>query len=252
MSAARTFLQGGKRHTARAAVTSYTLSMPDESGHEIEIKLAVAELAAIRRRLRAAGGRPGPRLHEVNVLFDTPDELLRRREMLLRIRVERSPAGSAIRAGGASRRESVNALLFPRRGEQRATITLKAPPVAGSAAGRTEEPAQNAYKIRREVEFEVSDSRQFRELLETLGYRPAFYYEKFRTIYRLPRVPKALVALDETPVGVFLELEGRPRDIDRARAALGYRPEDSILLSYGALYAARCAEKGGTPGDMLF
>ena len=230
--------------------------MPHGSGNEIEIKLPVAELAGMRRRLRAAGARPGPRVHEINVLFDTPEESLRGREMLLRIRVERRAGRGRAAASREPRRAQADSWLFPARGGQRAIVTLKAPPVAaepeGTATVSAGAPGTGTYKIRREVEFEVSDSVHFRELLATLGFRPSFYYEKFRTIYRLPRTPQVVIALDETPMGVFLELEGRPGGIDRARTLLGYRPGDAIVLSYGALYAADCAARGREPGDMLF
>jgi adenylate cyclase, class 2 len=223
------------------------------SGHEIEIKLRVADLAALRRRLRALGARPGPRFHEINVLFDTPDQSLRRREMLLRLRVECRPSRSSVSSTPEARRARVNAWLFPPRAPRHAIVTLKAPPATsvqrGAAAVDPGSSARQAYKIRREIEFEAPDSVAFREILIALGFHPAFYYEKLRTTFRLPHL---LISLDETPVGIFLELEGRPASIDRARAALGYRPQDSILLSYGALYAAHCAARGQPPGDMLF
>ena len=234
-------------------MSGYTLGMPQASGNEIEIKLPVANLAAIRRRLRGAAARPGPRLHEINVLFDTPEESLRRREMLLRVRVERRPGRGVAARAALERRARADAMLFPPRGAQRAIVTLKAPPEdpgdGGKGAGA---PALNGYKVRREVEFEVSDSRHFRELMQALGYRPAFYYEKIRTVYRSRRLPDVVITLDETPVGNFLEIEGHPAAIDRARTALGYRPEEAILLSYGAIYAAHCAAGGREAGDMLF
>ena len=253
MSAARTILQGGRRSAAGETATSYTLGMPHGSGNEIEIKLPVADMAAIRRRLRAAGARAGPRLHEINVLFDTPEESLRRREMLLRVRVERRPGRGGGARGPQERRALADTRLFPPRGGQRAIVTLKAPPENPDGGGKgAGAQALNGYKVRREVEFEVTDSLHFRELLVSLGFRPAFYYEKFRSEHRSRRLPGVLITLDETPVGNFLEIEGRPGAIDRARAALGYRPEDAILLSYGALYTAHCAAEGREPGDMLF
>lgn len=230
--------------------------MPPHPAHEIEIKLRVPDRAAIRRRLRTLGARPGPRLHEINLVFDTPDESLRRREMLLRLRVERRPARAFASSAPEARRALVDSWLFPLRHRQPALVTLKAPPAfsapRGAAAADPGSSAHLAYKIRREIEFEAPDSVAFREVLVALGFLPAFYYEKIRTTYSLPRLRHLLISLDETPIGVFLELEGRPAAIDRARAALGYRPQDSILLSYGALYASHCAARGRQPGHMLF
>jgi len=226
------------------------------AGHEIEIKLRVDDVAAARRRLREMGARGGRRVHEANVLFDTADQSLRGRGMLLRLRVERPAARETALHGRGQRRELLNGWFFPARGLQTAMVTLKAPPLdtATGGTGRrslTRSP-EGRYKVRREIEFAVPDSRAFREVLTALGLGPAFYYEKIRTTYRLPRVRGVEIALDETPVGTFFELEGTPAGIDRARRALGYRAEDANLLSYAALYFARCRERGLAPRDMVF
>jgi adenylate cyclase class 2 len=270
MSAAQAFLQGGDSNgiwpvlfdTAgrpegfRRSRAAILLGMAQHSGHEVEIKLPVADLAAIRRRLRALGARAGRRFHEANVLFDTGEQSLRHRGLMLRLRVER-PAGR----GGApreheSRRALLDSWLFPERRRQPAIVTMKAPPSSHPAgSGPAEQEHSGAYldfKVRREIEFDVPDAVAFREVVEALGYRPSFYYEKIRTVYRLPRLHHLVVSLDETPVGLFLELEGPPAAIERARTALGYRAQDTILLSYGSLYTAQCAASGVRPGDMLF
>jgi len=227
-----------------------------QAGHEIEIKLRVDDIAAVRRKLRRVGARGGRRVHEANILFDTEDASLRGRGMLLRLRAER-PAGRGSKLKGASeRRALLDAWFFPSRGVQKVVVTLKAPPLDAAmrqkSGRRVPRSRQGQYKVRRETEFVVPDSRAFREVLFALGLSPKFYYEKMRTTYRLPRVPGVEIAWDETPVGVFLELEGAPAGIDAARRALGYRPEDAILLSYGEIYAAHCRVRGITPSHMLF
>ena len=213
-------------------------------GTETEIKLRVQDLAAVRARLRKLGARPGPRLHEVNVLFDSPQGALRASGTLLRARVERpaarGPAPSKRTAKGEPH-ERAEQWMFPARGPQRTIVTWKGPSAETSS-----------YKVRREIEFEATDSHALREVFSALGLAPAFFYEKIRTTYRTARIPGLVITVDETPVGVFLELEGRPKAIDRARKALGYRASDTILLSYGALYAADCAARGVPPTHMLF
>jgi len=227
-----------------------------QAGYEIEIKLRVDDIEAVRRKLHGVGARGGKRVHEANILFDTVDASLRGRGMLLRLRAER-PAGRGPKLkGGGERRALLDAWFFPLRGRQRAVVTLKAPPLDAAmrekGGGRVPRSPQGHYKVRRETEFVVPDSRAFREVLTALGLSPKFYYEKMRTTYRLPGVREVEITLDETPVGVFLELEGTPAGIDFARRALGYPPEDALLLSYGEIYAAHCRERGLTPSDMLF
>jgi len=241
-------------HATRAVIL---LAVSHRSANEIEIKLAAADLAAIRHRLRDLGARRGSRLHEANLLFDTPESSLRRRDMLLRVRVERRAKRITPSVTREERIALLDSWMFPPRRAQGAIVTLKGPtqytaPADGApteSAGRAE---RANYKIRREIEFEASDASAVREILEVLGFRPAFYYEKLRTTYRVRGFGNLLVSLDETPAGTFLELEGHPKSIDRAREALGYRPEDAILLSYGALYAAYRRAAGLPMTDMLF
>jgi adenylate cyclase class 2 len=231
-------------------------AMKEGSRHEIEIKLRVDDIAAVRRRLRKIGARGGGRVHEANVLFDTADETLRGRGMLLRLRVERTAGRGLALKGRGERRTLLDAWLFPTRGRQRAVVTLKTPPLnsvmPGTGGGRVAPVLEGPYKVRREIEFSVPDSRAFHEVLTALRLAPAFYYEKIRATYRLERIRGMEITLDETPVGAFLELEGNPAGIDRTRRALGYRAEDAILLSYGAIYAAWCHEQGVTARDMVF
>ncbi|MGH9789884.1 MAG: hypothetical protein ACRD5W_01625, partial [Candidatus Acidiferrales bacterium] len=60
------------------------------------------------------------------------------------------------------------------------------------------------------------------------------------------------VELDVTPIGCFLELEGPPREIDRAARLLGYARKDYIAANYLALYREHCRRHDRKPGDMLF
>lgn len=224
------------------------------AGHEIEIKLAAPDVAAVARRLVDLGAARGPRVHEVNAVFDTPDSRMRSRGQLLRLRVERRVSRRSRHTGLNAREKAavgtprarlarVAEMLFPPRGGGRALVTLKAP-VAHAPEGRRRQGPQErrraaAYKIRREIEFAIPDAGALRAVLAYLGYHPVFFYEKFRTTYRLPGRKDVVVALDETPIGTYLELEGRPREIDRARRLLGYEAREAILASYGALYAAQ-------------
>ncbi len=189
--------------------------------HEIEIKLAVrdgAHLRALRRRLRELGFRVAEgRRREQNQLFDFPGGRLRRARCLLRLRSEK----------------------------KRYLVTFKGAPVRS-----------RRYKVRREIEFEVSEGERLGAVLMGLGLRPTFRYEKYRTTYRRPREAAAhrhaRVELDETPIGAYLELEGSPAWIDRVARELGFRPSDYVTASYAALYFQACRARGRRPSHMLF
>ena len=179
---------------------------------ETEIKLAVANVQTARRLLRAAEFRVfRRRVFEVNLVFDTEDLTLRRNRTLLRVR----------EAGG------------------RATFTFKGVPIQGR------------HKSREELEMEIPSARTMSQILERLGYRPVFRYEKFRSEYRAPG-GSGIATLDETPIGVFLELEGAGRWLDRAARKLGFGSDSYITLSYASLYLAWCQERGTTPSNMVF
>jgi adenylate cyclase class 2 len=206
---------------------------------ETEIKLRITDLVGFRRALVKLGARNvargGGRVHEQNILFDTPTGKLKKRGQLLRIRTE------ALAARGKGRRHA-----------QRVLLTFKGPVETRGKRDR----GRGAHKIREELELQVSDGEALANIFHGLGMRPWFRYEKFRTTYRLRQAQRwakgLLIELDETPVGTFLELEGPARAIDRAAKALGFAKRDYIVANYFVLYREECRRRGQKPGDMLF
>lgn len=87
--------------------------------------------------------------------------------------------------------------------------------------------------LRKEVEVVVSDFDATKRLLEALGYQIVMMYEKYRANYQLDSL---VVSVDETPLGLFVELEGEsPDQIHKAAKALGLDWDARINLSYSAL-----------------
>jgi adenylate cyclase class 2 len=214
--------------------------MGSNRNQEVEIKLRVTHVSAIRRRLKQIRARiVSPRTYEYNTLYDTPKGGLARRGQLIRIRIERAPSAS----GRNARLRATKAIL-----------TYKGPSQpAGSSRRTIDKPSgKGRYKVREEVEVAISDGEQMRRILSALGLRPLFRYEKFRTTYTLPGIRKLKIDLDETPIGTFLELEGAPSDIDRVAKRLGYSRSDYVTPTYGALYIADSLRLGRKPTDMLF
>jgi len=207
---------------------------------EIEIKLRVQDVAAIRSRLKRLRAREiSPRTHEFNTLYDTPRQDLKRQGQLIRIRIEQ-PALSF-----GKRRPNENAA---------AILTYKGP----SLPSRTPTEAggdsnfRSYFKIKDEAEVSVAGADEMARILHGLGLHPGFRYEKFRTTYALPGVRGLKIELDETPVGTYLELEGPVAGIERGAHLLGYDRKDYLKDTYGSLYLAACRRQGRKPGDMLF
>jgi adenylate cyclase class 2 len=211
---------------------------------EIEIKLEVRDgkaLARALKRLRAKPANPkAPRMHEMNLIFDTPDGGLAKHGQLLRIRTE-TPAPLK---KGARRRVAARTLL-----------TFKSPP-AELAIGDVGPAGDRRHKVREEIETDLTNGATMQRIFEGLGLRGWFRYEKYRTTYVLPgrhRWAKGLlIEVDETPIGTFVELEGEAGAIDRAAKELGYSAREYVLKNYLVLYVEECKRKGEPPKDMLF
>lgn len=111
-------------------------------------------------------------------------------------------------------------------------------------------PVQPAeMKVRDEVETLVGDGEVLLRVLEELGLHVWFRYEKFREEFCHEDV---IVAIDETPVGVFVEIEGSERGISEAAQALGRTPADYVLESYRGLFLAHRDQLGLRGSDMVF
>ena len=73
-------------------------------------------------------------------------------------------------------------------------------------------------KLRDEFETVVGDGVLLLRIFEELGFQVWFRYEKYREEFSHEDV---IVAIDETPVGVFVEIEGSESGIAAMAAALG-------------------------------
>jgi adenylate cyclase class 2 len=229
--------------------------------HETEIKLKIRDVKAFQRILKRLGaktvGSATGRVHEDNLIFDTPDGGLAKHGQLLRLRTETLAAAKDKKSAKAKKtRKSKNSQqqLPPAAKPIRQILTFKSPTAQQLAAPSDRYPG--SHKIREEIEAYLSDSANLVKIFEGLGMRGWFRYEKYRTTYQLPAAKSwargLLIELDETPIGTFVELEGPPHAIDRAATELGYTKSNYILTNYLALYAEDCRRKGIQPQNMLF
>lgn len=210
---------------------------------EREIKLKIEDVKAFRRLLTKLEAEPvgagQGRVHEENIIFDTPQGGLAKHGQLLRIRTE-THEGS-----GKSAKE---------RPKRRVVLTFKRP--VASRAASDGKRFSGPHKLREETEMEITDAATLATIFEGLGMAGWFRYEKYRTTFRLP-ASKAwarglLIELDETPIGTYVELEGPAGAIDRAATELGYSKRDYVLKNYLTLYLEECRHKGVEPVHMVF
>jgi adenylate cyclase class 2 len=130
-------------------------------------------------------------------------------------------------------------LLRIRQVDRAGLLTYKGPSTNGK------------HKSRPELELVIAEPRKLREILVELGYSPQFSYEKYRSEYRRAR-EGGLAMLDETPIGVYLELEGAPAWIDRSAHRLGFDESAYIKATYYGLYVDYCRRRGREPSNMVF
>lgn len=178
-------------------MTAASTSLPARR-KEVEIKLPVESISAMRRRLLQLGFSLYDRRRiEVNWLFDDDQGSLKSEGLLLRLR----------------------------RSGRDWLLTYKGPSQPGP------------HKSREESETPVQNGDQMRQILHGLGYRETFVYERYRTTFvQGAGARRGEAVIDETPIGNYLELEGAPAWIDRTAAALGFEPSQYILQSYATLF----------------
>ena len=98
--------------------------------------------------------------------------------------------------------------------------------------------------MREELETVVGDGHLLLRILEELGFHVWFRYQKYREEFSLD---DCIVAIDETPVGMFVEIEGGEAGIAAWREALGRGPADYVLESYRGLFVQYCGQRGVPP-----
>jgi adenylate cyclase class 2 len=200
------------------------------ANQEIEIKFRIDDVTMLRDRLPGLGFRlVTERTHEMNTLYDLAGERLRRRGALLRIR----------------------------KYGPKWTVTYK--DKSRIKPGR--------HKTRREIETPVENGQALAEILEALGFKPSFAYEKFRSEWTGgPPAASGIhagqangegagmghVVIDETPIGNFGEIEGPPQWIDEVARRLGISTAQYITASYAELFQQWKKKTGNKVAQMLF
>ena len=165
---------------------------------ETEVKIRVKDRERFEQKLPALGFVcVTARTLERNTLYDTPERGLRSTRQILRIR-QYGPKW---------------------------VVTHKSVPSGLTAEGR--------HKQRVETETVIEDGPVMAKIFEALGYGPVFVYEKWRTEWEHAQ---GHCVVDETPLGVYVELEGSSEWIDAAAVSLGIGEGEYITLSYGRIF----------------
>ena len=180
---------------------------------ELELKAVVADPAALRTRLLAAGAAPGFRGRMEDRRFDRQGELLARDEVL---RVRR---------------------FFPDDGPPRARVSWKGPV-----------SVDRGYKRRPELEYEVASGGAAVDLVfDALGYRLVEAIDRTVEYFDLGQ---ATVRIEWYPrMDVLVEVEGAPEAIEAAARVSGI-PREAFTAEPLVAFVARYEAREGRPAEI--
>ena len=177
---------------------------------EIEVKFPLRDRAALIRKLQDIGAsRLYPETFEDNIVLDRRGEL-----------------------------KTKGALLRVRKFGKYSLVTYKGPM-----------SIDGGIKSREEVQTGVESFELAIELLDALGFKPVFRYQKFREVWRIKEVE---VVLDRTPIGEYFEIEGAIDVIRTVSSDLGMNMDQAIRQSYADLYRQARRTRSDLPENMVF
>jgi len=181
----------------------------DNRNLEIEVKIKIDNIPVIIKKISKHGFILIQKKYlETNIVFDRADHFLRKNKFLLRLRNQ----------------DTVSFLTFKR-------------PIF-------EQVIPSYYKSREEIELKVSSFENMKKILLLLDFHIFFIYEKYREVYQKKDVK---IMVDNTPIGNFIEIEGKKEKIDDTARLLGYEKNQYIVESYYTLF-----KKTQKTGFMVF
>ncbi len=164
-----------------------------------------------------------PLEREVKLRYSKPDEareaILKTGARLMRRRRLQQDSLLDTDDGTLNRQDST---LRVRVESEQVTVTFKGPTIPST------------MKLREELETPVGDGPTVLRMLERIGFTIAFRYEKYREEFRSG--DDVIVAIDETPIGTFVELEGSAQGIEAFTVQLGRAQSDYITETYYELF----------------
>ena len=177
---------------------------------EIEVKFPLRDRQELTRKLHDLGAqRLYPETFEDNIVLDRRGEL-----------------------------RTKGALLRVRKFGKYSLATYKGPM-----------SIEGGVKSREEVQTGVESFELAIELLDAVGFKPVFRYQKFREVWRLSDVE---IVLDRTPIGEYFEIEG-PIDLIRSISSeLGMNMDQAIRQTYADLYRQARRTRSDLPENMVF
>jgi len=105
------------------------------------------------------------------------------------------------------------------------------------------------FKEREEIELELSDPEKMRTILENLGFTKILIMEKYREKWHLDNVE---IVIDKLPMGTFLEIEGKEKEIKEMVKTLGLNSKNGITKTYWDLWKEFSKREGIKNENIIF
>lgn len=181
----------------------------EKTNYEIEMKFLLPSYGKeeLIKKLINLGAIDKGKKFENNILFDTEDKALDKKDYLLRLR----------------------------RVNDRNILTFK-----GAAKKNV------SFKIRKEIESEISDFDNMIEILKSIGYQIKFIYQKYRSSFHLNNLD---ITIDELPFGTYIEIEGEKEKILSISKKLNLKITEISNITYFDLYISECKRKNIEPSS---
>ncbi len=163
---------------------------------EIEIKILEIDVTSIRQKLKKLGAKKtfDGKMH--TIVFDTPDEQLKKKGLFLRLRQE----GNDVH------------LCF-----------------------KGQKDSSKKFKVREEIELTVSSMKDMIIVLEKLGFVKKFEYAKHREQHKLAKTSFDIDTYDKIPTFLEIEAPTE-KEVENAVKALGYSMKQTTNVSAGELF----------------
>ncbi len=136
--------------------------------------------------------------------------------------------------------QAARSTLRIRRDGARGILTFKGPVLKGPV------------KIREEIETEVSNTMALEGIVAALGFTPFFRAQKYREEFEVGAGETlATLAMDDTPIGIYVEIEAERETIAQVAEAMGRSVNDYVLNSYQRLFTIWATARGESTKAML-
>ncbi|MBI5554111.1 MAG: class IV adenylate cyclase [Candidatus Diapherotrites archaeon] len=177
---------------------------------ETEMSFPVNGFSGLQKKLKSLHAKKVFSGMERNVLFDFADARLKKSDSLVRLRRE----GKDCR------------------------LCFKGP------------AKKSRFKVRKEIEFEVSSFDLAADFLGSLGLKESFRYEKKKQVFECGGV--CVVLLELPLLGKWVEVEGAPSRITKTVSRLGLNMASGVNRSFIHLFAEYRKKNGLKQRDMVW